>query len=411
MTELVSSNNPSATLGHQQNKQGNAANDCRNCGTPLTGPFCHQCGQPSKSIIRFFGSLIQELLEDVISLDSRAFRTLLALLFRPGFLTLEYVKGRRFSYVPPLRLFLLCSLFCIFVLWVMNLTSENEIVNVEQSKVSEKVKEEIGKHSLAAKISQQDFDELSPEEQQKVIANINEANKVLESMGLPTTEIPESIKNSLKKQEKQVEITDKDAKKITEQGKSEDNQNNKQEGIQIQSGKITTNIPGLSDEQNKALAEKLEKKFKKVKEDPKDFIGDLLEMIPKSMLLLVPFFALLMKISYPFAKRYYIEHLIHAFHGHAFLFLAIVISILLELVSDSMSTSSNTFVQILGSIFGIAEIVLLCWIPIYFFISLKKVYQQHWLLTFWKWMWLGMLYIILFSSAAVVVLILGALIG
>ena len=40
--------------------------DCTNCGTVLQGPFCHYCGQPDKSMLRFFPVLMRELLEDFL---------------------------------------------------------------------------------------------------------------------------------------------------------------------------------------------------------------------------------------------------------------------------------------------------------------------------------------------------------
>ena len=45
-----------------------------------------------------------------VSLDGRLWRTLAALLFRPGFLTREYFAGRRRRYIRPARLFLVLSL-------------------------------------------------------------------------------------------------------------------------------------------------------------------------------------------------------------------------------------------------------------------------------------------------------------
>jgi hypothetical protein len=47
--------------------------------------------------------------DDLLSLDARIVRTLRGLLFRPGFLTSEYLAGRRVGYVPPFRLYLLVS--------------------------------------------------------------------------------------------------------------------------------------------------------------------------------------------------------------------------------------------------------------------------------------------------------------
>jgi len=100
---------------------------CPNCGTSLKGQFCHQCGQNQKGFDRFFLSLVSEAFEDLISHDSRAIRTLFALLLRPGFLTLQYFKGRRAHYVQPLRLYFITSLVCFFAISLQNTLSPSFI--------------------------------------------------------------------------------------------------------------------------------------------------------------------------------------------------------------------------------------------------------------------------------------------
>ncbi|MEQ8515018.1 MAG: DUF3667 domain-containing protein, partial [Chromatocurvus sp.] len=110
--------------------QNEATSHCKNCDTPLSGPYCHVCGQPDVSNIRFFGTLVNEMLDDVFSFNSRALRTLSALFFRPGFLTREYIVGRRYRYVPPMRLFLVTSVICIFFLWFLNTISGERVISI-----------------------------------------------------------------------------------------------------------------------------------------------------------------------------------------------------------------------------------------------------------------------------------------
>ncbi len=80
---------------------------CRNCGAPLTGPWCAQCGQRLRDLDRPFLALLSEFLENVLSFDGRAARTLRLLLFRPGELTCRYLAGQRVRFVPPVRLFVI----------------------------------------------------------------------------------------------------------------------------------------------------------------------------------------------------------------------------------------------------------------------------------------------------------------
>src|ERR1044072_2585558 len=70
------------------------------------GDFCHACGEKRReardlSTRYFFSETAQEL----TSVEhSKLFHTIWALLFRPGFLTNEWIAGRRRRYLKPLNL-------------------------------------------------------------------------------------------------------------------------------------------------------------------------------------------------------------------------------------------------------------------------------------------------------------------
>jgi hypothetical protein len=85
------------------------AERCPNCGEPVVGEYCYRCGQKQEPRIVPLRALLAEWADDALSLDGRLLRTLGPMLLRPGRLTAEYLSGRRASYVPPLRLYLLAS--------------------------------------------------------------------------------------------------------------------------------------------------------------------------------------------------------------------------------------------------------------------------------------------------------------
>ena len=87
---------------------------CRNCMAPLTGQYCWRCGQRATSRIISLRRLLGELLGDLFELDSRIWRSLIPLLWRPGHLTNEYLAGRQVRYVPPFRLYVVLSLAFFF---------------------------------------------------------------------------------------------------------------------------------------------------------------------------------------------------------------------------------------------------------------------------------------------------------
>lgn len=59
---------------------------------------------------------VAEALEDLTSLDSRVVRTVRTLLLSPGQLTIRFVEGQRARFVPPFRLYLICSVVYFGVL-------------------------------------------------------------------------------------------------------------------------------------------------------------------------------------------------------------------------------------------------------------------------------------------------------
>ena len=81
------------------------AETCANCGTTLTGKFCAQCGQDANVHRRSVGELIGHAADEFFGFESRTLRTIRLLLTAPGFLTAEFIAGRRQPYVPALRLY------------------------------------------------------------------------------------------------------------------------------------------------------------------------------------------------------------------------------------------------------------------------------------------------------------------
>ena len=82
---------------------------CLNCGAPLTGHFCAQCGQKAEAINPTFTEFVHELFHEIAHVDGKIIRSTLLLLTRPGFLSREHFDGRRTRYVSPIRLYLVFS--------------------------------------------------------------------------------------------------------------------------------------------------------------------------------------------------------------------------------------------------------------------------------------------------------------
>ena len=91
------------------------AKDCLNCKTEVQGKYCHVCGQENIEPVESAWHLIQHFLYDLTHFDGKFFSTIKTLLFKPGFLSAEYVAGRRASYLNPLRMYIFTSAFFFLV--------------------------------------------------------------------------------------------------------------------------------------------------------------------------------------------------------------------------------------------------------------------------------------------------------
>jgi hypothetical protein len=97
----------------KRKKHHHQPEDCQNCGARLVGEYCHACGQQGH-VHRSVLHVIEEVFHGITHFDSRTWRSLPMLAFRPGTLTRNYVMGQRAKYVPPFAMFLF-SIFAMFL--------------------------------------------------------------------------------------------------------------------------------------------------------------------------------------------------------------------------------------------------------------------------------------------------------
>lgn len=102
--------------------------DCLNCGTIVQGRFCQACGQENVEPKETFWAMFSHFFNDITHFDGKFFTTLKDLLFKPGFLSAEYMKGKRMSYLNPIRMYVFTS--AIFFLIFFSLRKPSDIVNI-----------------------------------------------------------------------------------------------------------------------------------------------------------------------------------------------------------------------------------------------------------------------------------------
>lgn len=94
-------------------------NSCKNCGTPLGGKFCAECGQRADTRRFVIRDVLTEVQKQYIQLDRGFFYTILALATRPGHAIREYLDGKRVGFSPALKfLFWTAAIAVALMLWL-----------------------------------------------------------------------------------------------------------------------------------------------------------------------------------------------------------------------------------------------------------------------------------------------------
>lgn len=385
---------------------------CENCHAQVHGMYCSQCGQSVESTLRYFWSVILHLLDDIFSFDSRANRTLIPLLFKPAFLTNEYIAGRRVHYVPPLRLYLFISIVFFLTLKFIAVDESLGAFNVGDS-VSSSVKVEQHLSGLQEKKAT-----AAPDEQVRIDNDIKKFSQYQEDLtkqkslaikGLTDKLVQLEFEKLREKeqfsQEKQ-ENLDNIIESITlfKNGDKKDLTPDKLTFGNNEDGSLSFDF--LTPENNKKLndfAQLLSQKAKKAfNEDPTPLIKEAIEKLPQLLFILLPLFAALLKLMFIFSKRLYLEHLTVALHSHSFIFLAILI---VELIGFAQHYAADY--TILKDITEFLEIAIVFWIPIYLFIMQKRVYKQGYFFTTVKYAFIGVTYMIMIVITGTIAFIWG----
>jgi hypothetical protein len=91
--------------------------NCLNCGQKVHTRFCSHCGQENKEPYETFWGLLFHFIEDIFHYDGKLFSTIRVLFTKPGYLSAEYLSGKRTTYLHPIRFYLFTSAFffiCLF---------------------------------------------------------------------------------------------------------------------------------------------------------------------------------------------------------------------------------------------------------------------------------------------------------
>lgn len=319
---------------------------CANCHQPVEGRFCAACGQEDRTYLLSVRDLAMDFFGELFNFDSRFFRSMLPLLFRPGLLTLEYIRGRRQLYFPPVKLYVFISLVFFFTATLLT-----DI--------------DIGKGDV---LFNGDFEQTDAREWNSL--NENEQQDVLDDLARLSEE-----HNVILPLREGIALLGPESR--GEQAVRPDN-----------GGNIQVSIPGASEE----FTERVERGARVFKNDPELLLKTLTEQIPATMFVFLPLIALLLKLLYPLSGRYYVEHLIYTLHLHSAVFVILLSWLLFGELAEWVSP--------LQRISGWVTAAVWIYMPVYLYRSLRRVYGQGHFVTSLKFFLLTVAYTIALGMTA-----------
>ncbi len=339
---------------------------CANCDAPLQGPFCHVCGQPEKTPIRDVVSLGTDAFDYLFDVDARLWRTLRDLFFRPGRLTQGYLAGKRMSFVRPLRIYLVTSAILFVVISSMADIGMNVAENGEVQ--FGPVKARVGDTELNPPSAAPD-DSTEP-------APVQPAEPV------PSQETgPEEAPSP-------PEAAGSDGSKKPAERKPIKFTFNDQPWHPTDNPVSIAALPDAMNVRINLFIGLLQHNLELAREDPKRLGATFLRVLPQSLFVLLPLFALLLKGVLIFKRRLYMEHLMVAIHSHTFIYMAILAIIGLNMFAEKVGP---TYEWIPYWMLGLT----CAWIPLNLFLTQKRVYRQTWLGALFAFSIVGIAYMFL----------------
>ena len=364
---------------------------CLNCGDPTPGEYCPSCGQRKVDVQVSVRTMMADVLEDQLFLDRRLPRTLSALLFKPGQLTVEHVNGRIARHIRPFRLYLVTSVMFFLLVSFLGLQMVRQATaNEGEAGGPGGDAEQAVVDSLAANADVAELD--------SALAALNEAvqDTALEGPARLGLEATREALLRRRADALQGAATDGDTAATppqTPEGAAPPAPPDLDDGETVaellweegDGPHVSFGIPAV----DSALAGRVRRIGRmQPREAAEELASTFLNYTPTMMFVLLPIFALVLKLLYIRRGRFYAEHFVFLLHVHSFVYILATAMLLLR--------------NILPWWF---EVGLGGWILVYILLAMRRVYGQGWFRTGLKYWTLGWAYFWIISLSLPFVLL------
>lgn len=327
---------------------------CPNCGASRTGAFCGHCGQNSRDYNTSLWTVLKNAITELFELDGRVVRSIRSIVFHPGQLSLEFADNRRADFVNPFRLFMFTTILWFFLFGV-TLPSPDDRPFQGSSIVDEEGSEDDvtrgpGPFRLAVDI---DADDRAASE-----ADIAAGLMILRG----------HLNGDRVRKFDDMIVANKNAPRL---------------GL----------IRGLAQFLNAQLGlpQWLQRVLSNVVVDfvdsPQFLVSELIDNLPLMMVVLLPWYAILLTLFFGRTGKRFVHHLVFAIHVHSFSFIVLTV-VLFTPSSDRLGDGS-----LWEKVWNVFELLALLFLMVHTFFAYRRFYQQGHVRTLVKYLSLGFFYL------------------
>jgi len=314
--------------------EGFAWHSCKNCDYKFEGNFCPSCGQSVKEVQKPVRFFFGDMLDSLLVFDLRVVRSLPTLLIKPGKISSDYIAGKRRRYVPPFRFFLFASILFFFLIGLQTRNLFNTNLDGEQSE------------ALVDSVFQEMKDR----------GQINESGDTVMAIS--------NLREGLGMYEYFKEVYKKELSDST-----------------------------LTDERRAKTTRRLQSM-----ENPNYITSQIYKYISWSFFILMPFYALILRVFFRKKRKYYVEHLVFSVNLHTFYFILLSIVVLIGIIFENLLKGMGPWIVLLAFIYAM--------------VGIRNFYSKRWISSFFYTILTFFLYLIssiilLFAGTMLVLVIIG----
>lgn len=358
--------------------------NCLNCNAEVAGRFCQVCGQENIEPDESFWQLCIHFVADLFHYDGKFFRTIRFLLFKPAFVTKEYIRGRRASYLHPIRLYIFTSAVFFIFFFTFIATGEETGQLTEAIAEREKLSAQLDKLDAAynAKLAEAK-DSSERNEIETKLLRIEEAGQLLENDSTTNLSSVEALIKEMREDKWDVDVSKAEANAVPVNFNFSSNGDS---FINFTGNKALPLTTELYRQQQDSLPEDSrdgwlsywfnEKQIAMntaYKKDPQSFFKhvteNFLHALPKMLFISLPMVAFFFHILYLRKKHkhhQYVHHGVYTIHLYVMIFLVLLFIYGLNGLKDISG----------WSVFGILSNVLSLAILFHVYKSMRNYYGQ-----------------------------------